>query len=175
MKPVCLTATRFNMKADVLRQSSDVNNPDDPEDFGHWEESQDPLTGDIIRVWVPDVPDDPETPEDETQYYTVDCMVRGIIEGGVRAAGTTEDWSDIYESIELIRMYFPANKIITKRDRVFNVRNRKGQILWKEEEYGATAGTYKSTVFEVLGVTPVIDPFGNHVENYALLERAEVQ
>ena len=165
------------MKADILRQQADVTNPVDPEDYGHWEESQDPLTGDIIRIWVPDVltPDDPSTPTtDETVYDFTPCLVRGIIEGGVRAAGTTEEWADIYTSVELVRMWFPANKIITKRDRVFNIRNNQNQILWREEETGS-AGIYKPTVFEVLGVTPVIDPYGNHVENYALLERAEIQ
>ncbi len=178
MKPVCIVATRFNMKADILRQSSvDDTDVSDPEDYGHWEESQDPLTGDIIRVWVPDeiTPDDPTTPEFDPVYDYTDCLVRGIIEGGVRAAGNTEDWADLYTSTEIVRMWFPANKIITKRDRVFNIRNAKNQILWKEEEIGAEAGIYRATIFEVLGVTPVIDPFGNHIENYALLERAEVQ
>lgn len=178
MKPICITSTRFNMKADILRQSTvDLDDVINPEDYGHWEESQDPLTGDIIRVWVPDeiIPDDPSTPEIETVYDFTDCLVRGIIEGGVRAAGTTEDWGDIYSSVELVRMWFPAKKIITKRDKVFNIRNSKNEILWKEEEMGASAGVYRATMFEVLGVTPVIDPFGNHIENYALLERSEVQ
>lgn len=167
----CITATRFNMYADVLHQggSAPIN-----DEYGQWVETQDPLTGDIIRVWEPATPDDPETPEDETQHYTVKCMVRGIIEGGVRAAGTTENWTDLYESVEMARMWFPANKIITKRDRIVNVRNRRGTVLWKEEESG-TPGNYQATVFEVLGVTPVIDPFGNHVENYALLERVQAQ
>jgi hypothetical protein len=71
-------------------------------------------------------------------------------------------------------MFFPAGYRITKRDRVTNIRNARGQIIWKEEEM-ENEGVYKSTTFDVLGVTPVLDPFGNHIENYALLERAEVQ
>lgn len=181
MKAQCLTGARFNLIADVLRQSGDATDSSDPTDFGHWEDNQDPLTGDIIRVWVPEVSDDPSTPDiDETQYYQIPCVVRGIIEGGVRAAGTTEDWSEIYKNVELARMFFPSNRILTKRDRVLNIRNKKGQVLWKEEELGDSTinddvVVYKSTVFEVLGVTPVIGPFGEHIENYALLERAEVQ
>lgn len=174
MKPVCLTSIRFNLLADVLRpgNAEDV----DPDQYGEYVQSQDPITGDIIYIWVPadDIPDDPNTPNNEASHSTIPCMVRGIIEGGVRAAGTTEHWSEIYKSIELVRMFFPANYRLTKRDRVMNIRNSKGQVIWKEEEMEG-AGIFKSTTFDVLGVTPVLDPFGNHVENYALLERSEIQ
>jgi hypothetical protein len=60
---------------------------------------------------------------------------------------------------------------LSKRDRITNVSNAKGEIIWKEEEIqGAPA-----TVFIVMGVTPVVDPFGNHIENTALIQRAQVQ
>jgi hypothetical protein len=166
------------MRADVLK-IKDYTNVNDPTEFGTWVESQDPITGDIVRVWEPEVSDNPFTPTvDETEYYTIPCLARGIIEGGVRAAGTTEDWADIYSSIELVRLFFPAGYILTRRDRVINIRSQNGQIIWKEEDYGESSpgsGIYQATVFDVLGVTPVIDPFGTHIENYALLERAEVQ
>lgn len=171
MKAVCLTTVRFNMVADILRQASNVDNPADPTEFGHWEDSQDPLTGDIIRIWVVD---NPNTPEVETTYETLRCMARGIISKGASALGNTQEWSEIYRDTELINLSFPSNKILTKRDRVLNIRNQWGQILWKEEETGVQ-GVYKATVFEVLGVTPIVGPFGEHIENYAMLERAEVQ
>lgn len=171
----CVTAIRFNLTADIMHQASVTDQPGDPTEYGEWVESQDPLTGDIVRVWVPATPDDPSTPDvNEMTYDKTKCLVRGIIVGGVRAAGTIENWDDIYKNTEMVNMWFPATKIITQRDRIFNIRNSKGQVMWKEEETGV-GGVFKSTVFDVLGVTPILDPFGNHIENYALLEKAEVQ
>jgi hypothetical protein len=178
MRPVCVTSARFNMRADILRLATNPNPSDDPEDYGEWVEYQDPITGDITRVWVPSQDDNPDTPDVDESFTaeSIPCIVRGIVEGGVRAAGTTEEWGEIYQSIELVRMHFPANVVLSKRDRIVNIRTARGQVIWKEEEAGAdTQGVYKATVFEVLGVTPILDPFGNHVESYALLERAEIQ
>lgn len=136
---------------------------------GHYEDKQDPITGEIERVWVvEDV--DPVTPG--VQEKRVKCIVRGILDGGIRVAGTTERITPqgIYENIDYVKMQFPANITITKRDRITNVTNRNGVVVWREEEFDN-----RPTVFDVLGVTPVLDPFGNHVENSALLQRADVQ
>lgn len=175
----CINSAKYNMTADVLRQGGGGSYPDpDDEDYGHWEEQQDPLTHEIVRVWVPAIvtPDDPSTPDiDESTYMSVKCQVRGIVDGGIRVAGTTERWGELYENVDYTKMHFPTNKIITKRDRITNVRNRKGQIIWRDEETNplATSG-WRSTVFDVLGVTPLVDPFGNHIENIALLEKAQL-
>jgi hypothetical protein len=172
MRPQCLMSARFNLTADILKQSMDAP-PNDPTQYGRWVEQQDPLTGDIIRIWVPFVPDNPNTPQDETVYESLPCIAKGIVEGGARNWGS-EEWSEMYRNTELVNMYFPSSHTLTKRDRVLNIRNQKGQVLWKEEETGKD-GVYKATVFEVLGVTPITDMFGNHIENFALLSRAEVQ
>ena len=172
----CLTSARFNMFADVLKQGQNAPPPDNPE-YGQWVEQQDPLTHEIIRVWQPFevTPDNPATPEDETSFLTVPCIARGIVDGGIRVAGTTERWGELYENVDYVRMVFPPNFVITKRDRITNIRNRKGQILWKDEETDPTATSgWRSTIFEVMGVTPVPDPWGNHIENVAMLSRAEV-
>lgn len=178
----CLTGARFNMVADILRQGQDGTLPDTDE-YGEWVNEQDPLTHEIIRVWVPIVtnPDDPSTPTiDEEILLSVPCMARGIVEGGIRVAGTTERFvgegqTALYESVDYIRLWFPANYVVTKRDRITNIRNRWGQILWKDEETDpdATAG-WRATEFEVLGVTPLPDYRGKLLENMALLQKAEV-
>lgn len=168
---VCLTSARFNMKADILRSdTTDNTNPDDP-DAGQWVTKHDPDSNEIIRVWVP--ADDPDTPEDESQgtLDTFRCEARGIIDGGIRVAGTTERFNNVYEGIDFVRISFPANVFMTRRDRVTNIRDKHGKVLWKEEERTDQA----ATIFSVVGVTPVIDPFGKHIENVALLERAEAQ
>jgi hypothetical protein len=128
---------------------------------------QDPETGEMIRVWTTDTSE-----AAGTQLRDIQCIARGILDGGIRVAGTTERFNPqgIIESVDYVKIQFPASEVISKRDRITNIRNRKGTVIWTEEEYNGAP-----TVFEVLGVTPVTDPFGNHVENSALLQRAEVQ
>jgi hypothetical protein len=151
------------MTATVLNQG-----PTAPDTGGHWVERQDPDTGEIERVWTND--DDVVTPG--VQQRIIPCIVRGVIDGGIRVAGTTERYTPagIYESVDYAKMSFPANIKLSKRDRITNVTNRKGEIIWREEEFDNSA-----TVFDVMGVTPIVDPFGVHIENLALLQRAEVQ
>lgn len=170
---VCLTSARFNMYATVLSQGDWI--PDDPLDptspIGHWENRQDPDTGEIIRVWVEEGEDiDPDTPG--VQSRKIPCIVRGIVDGGIRVAGTTERYTPggQYESADWAKMSYPSNITLSKRDRITNVTDRRGRVIWKEEEFSSAP-----TVWNVNGVTPIVDPFGIHIENMALLERAEVQ
>ncbi|QDF17228.1 hypothetical protein SEA_BIRCHLYN_52 [Streptomyces phage Birchlyn] len=160
----CLISSRFNMRATVLRQAG-TNPQENP--GGHWETVQDPDSGAIERVWVPD--EDSGTPGDQT--LVIKCMVRGVTNGGIRAAGTTQRFSEIYENVDWAIIQFPASVVLSKYDRVTNISNSKGQLIWREEEINQAP----ATVFQVMGSTPVIDPFGNHIENTALLQRAQVQ
>lgn len=159
------------MNATVLTQGGLIadTTKDNGTVIGHWENKQDPETGEIIRIWV--IEDaDPSAPG--VQEKQVKCIVRGILDGGIRVAGTTERFTPqgIIESVDYIKMQFPASVIITKRDRVTNISNRHGIIIWREEEHDNAP-----TVFDVLGVTPVTDPFGNLIEWSALLQRSEAQ
>lgn len=176
---LCLTSARYNMTALVLVPGADTdqNNDVTPTDnTGHYEYQQDPDSGAIVRVWVPDAPQpgDPAVPVDSgaAAGRRIPLMARGIIDGGIRVAGTTERYTPggVYENIDFVSIKFPADVVLTKRDRITDIRNAAGILLWKEEEFDDSA-----TVFDVLGVTPVTDPFGNYIENSALLQRAEVQ
>lgn len=165
---VCLTSARFDMQADIIRAAGtteDTNNP------GTWVTEQDPDSGEIIRVWKP--ADNPDTPTDESlgTQETFPCEARGIIDGGIRVAGTTERFGDMYQGVDYVRIAFPANVRISRRDRITNIRDKRGNVIWREEERVDNA----PTVFSVTGVAPVIAPFVGHVENVALLERIEGQ
>lgn len=163
---VCLTSARFNMKADILRSGTVSENTEIP---GEWVVEHDPDSNEIIRKWV-QVEDDPDTPEIEG-LESFRCIARGIVDGGIRVVGTTERFSELYEAVDYVRIWFPARTPITRRDRITNIRGPKGNILWTEEERTDRA----PTVFNVVGVTPLPDPFGNHTESMALLERVSTQ
>lgn len=168
---VCLTGARFNMSADILHQGYD-----DGVDFeitdtdGEWINQQDKYTGEIIRKWQPNV-EDPDTTEREATLETFACFARGIIDGGIRIVATTERFGEVYDNTDYVRIWFPGDVKISRRDRVTNIRNGDGEIIWRDYDVPGAP----PIVFSVNGVTPIIDPFGNHIENVCLLERAEIQ
>lgn len=164
---VCLTSARFNMKADILRSGTVTESETEP---GEWVISHDPDSNEIIRKWVPSETDDPDTPEVEG-LESFRCMARGIVGIGVGGAGTTEKFSEVYDSTDYVRIWFSSKVKINRNDRITNIRDRKGNIIWREEERTDDA----PTVFNVLGITPIPDPFGMHNESTALLERVEAQ
>jgi hypothetical protein len=187
----CLTGARFNMSATLLHQNEGVQYDDlstpggtiDIDDYGVWEDSQDPLTGDIIKVWKPYAPGegpvvpDPAEPGGVNYIGNIPCVARGIVDGGIRVAGTTERFGDTYENIDYVKMWVPANVLITKRDRIINIRDPKGRIIWVDEEFSDPFNLQppRATEFNVNGVTPLFNAFNTHTENFVLLERAEVR
>lgn len=175
-----LTGARFSMKATLLHQNDELPPNVDPiefEDYGTWTNQQDPLTGEIIRVWVPfpDKPDDPQTPVYDPYVNEIRCLARGIVDGGIRVAGTTERFGDTYENIDFVKLWVPSTVSISKRDRITNIKDRKGHIRWLDEEFYDPDGLLppKATVFNVNGVTPLFNAFNRMVEQFVLLERAE--
>jgi hypothetical protein len=163
------------MRATVLHQGQYIPDPVDPSNFGEFVEVQDPLTGEIVRVWkpFPVTPDDPATPDtNEETFEEIRCIARGIVDGGIRVAGTTERFGDMYENIDYVKMWTPANVRLTKRDRITNIRGVGGSY-WVDEEFTAIGEPPKATTFNVNGVTPLFDAFNRHVENFVLLERVD--
>lgn len=175
----CLTGARFTMNATLLHQNEDYvpEGEIDMEPYGEWVESQDPLTGEIVRIWQPyDDPLTPDVDEDVLKIGSIPCLARGIVDGGIRVAGTTERFGDTYENIDYVKLWVPPHVRISKRDRVTNIKDASGHIRWLDEEYSdpATAEIPRATVFNVNGVTPLFDAFNNLVEQFVLLERAMV-
>ena len=175
-----ITTHRFNMYATILSPGDPVVDPIDIDKYGEWVERQDPLTGEIVRVWVPyDDPIDPTDPNDPAVIIKnqVPCLVRGIVDGGIRVAGTTERFGDTYENMEYLKMWIPPSVKITKRDRVTNIRWKRNQsIIYTDDEFDDNdpETAPKATVFNVNGISQLYDAFNRPVESFILLERAEV-
>lgn len=170
----CLTGARFTMDAEVLRWSEITTGGDDDVTQGDWGTYQDPITGEILNDWVPGVPDNPATTTvvETRTLRTISCVARGIVDGGIRVAGTTERFGDTYENIDFVKMWVPASVRLSKRDRITNIRAKKGgRVIWVDEEYDDGS---RPTVFNVNGVTPLFDAFNNHVENFVLLEKVDL-
>lgn len=173
-------SAKYDQTATLLRQgyASDAPTTNDEETHGdlggHYEFSTHPITGEIIRVWREvTIPDDPETDFDERQVFEFKCQARPVITGGLNSQGTAERWTTkgSYENVDFVELFIPKGVIITKRDRVTNIKDSRGRVVWVEEEHGS----FEPTVFDVRGVAPSLDPFGSVVEYFALLERSEIQ
>lgn len=166
---LCLTSARFNMKADLLRQTDSTGEVID--DDGEWVLVTDPYSDEIIRKWQPN-----ENRGDENPFHAVlqsfPLMARSIIDGGIRLQGNNENWSPEYEKVGYLRIWFPASVEISERDRVTNIRDKNDKIIWTERQMPEQP---YPTVYEVTGITEIVDPFGNHIESMALLQRAERQ
>ena len=175
----CVTSSKYDQVATLLRQGyappSETQEEGSVE--GHYVYKQHPITGEVIREWVtiPLVPDNLDTPDinEAENVFTFKCQARGIITGGLNSQGTTERWTSkgTYENVDYIEMQVPKDVRITKRDRVTNITNSHGEVVWLEEEFGRNT----PTIFDVRGVTPSLDPFGFLVEWFVLLERSEIQ
>lgn len=183
----CVLGARLSMSALVLKslylddgnEEADTPAPAVADAIGHWEYTQDPDSGAIEKTWVTDVIDDPATPdvdESTTSYhFRSACEIRGIMDGGIRVAGSTQRFSEIYENVEWVKGTFPKTTDIAKGDRVTDIRNQKNELIWQNEENVFPGTAQGATVFVVMGVTPILDPFGNYVEQSVLMQRAEVQ
>lgn len=170
----CIFGARFTMSAEILRPDASPNvDPEDPGSGGTWTTNQDPISGQIVNVWVPGQVDDPNTIDinESAAHIIVPCMIRGFLNSGIRTAPSDERFGQEYINMEYIRMWIPAGVILTKRDRVTNIKDPQGNIVFYDEEY--EADPTRVTVFNVQGVTPRFDPFNRLMDQFILLEKTQ--
>ena len=164
------TTAKFSMRAEILKPGD--ADPGTPDEFGSWVKNQDPLTNQIIRVWVP-FPDNPSTPtiDESDRYGTIPCIARGTVDGGVRALGSAEVYGGEYDNSQYVKLWTPPSVQITLRDRVTNIRSKKtGHYLFVDEE---APGGPIATTYNVNAVVPLFGPFNKHHQNFVVLVRAE--
>lgn len=168
----CITGAKFTMQATLLRQTPDWEpSTTDPNFDGEWIDSQDPLSGEIVRVWIPveEIPDDPDTPEYDPSTQHIPCVARGYSTSNRFTSNRV--FGDDYKNIDVIRMWVPSWVHVTKNDRITNVRDKEGHVLWVEE---FMQDTPQAVTFNISGVVPQLGPFNNHTETFLILERVEV-
>lgn len=119
------------------------------------EEQQDPDTGLMKRNFM--------------YYKTLDCYARGIISQSVSRNLDKQSFGNQYSNEQYIEIR-TAEKL-TAREKVKNIRDSEGNTIWYEINYPDNT----PTVFEVIGTTPITDPFGNVVGYNSSLRRSENQ
>ena len=164
----CIFGTAYTMTATLLRQvASGVSSITE----GYYKIIQDPITGEIQRDWQPVDPNDPIP-----VVIDIPCVAEAIVVAGFRGAATIENWSNRYRYADWIKITYDPSYKITNRDRLTSIRTSStGVVIWQETEQSTANTNGPDSVFEVVGITPITDPFGRHIQNVALLQRAEVQ
>lgn len=134
---------------------------------GEWTTVQDPDSWEIISVWKP-----VDTDQDEAgiQHLVIPCEARTPISSGVGALGSFTDRGERIKHEEFIRVYYPKIYRLTINDRVSNIKDSAGTVVWVNEEYSGEADI-QATVFNVEGVTPIFDWNNELVEWSAVLKR----
>lgn len=119
-------------------------------------DKQDPDTGALIKEW----------------HYTktLPCSAKGVVSN---AASTRSADRQVINNRYQNEQYVEVRTVdkINIRHKITNIRNKRNQVIWTELNYP----TETPTVFEVFGVTPITDPFGEIIAYNTLLRRSENQ
>lgn len=119
-------------------------------------EQQDQDTGAIKREW---------------QYQrSLDCYAKGIISNSTTSRSSDKQiFNNKYVNEQIIQVR--TSERITMRDKITNIRDANGNVIWTELNYPSET----PTVFEIVGVTPITDPFGNTLGYNSSMRRSENQ
>ena len=119
-------------------------------------DAQNSETGAIMKEW---------------QYYkTIYCHAKGVISNSTTArTGDNQSFSNKYENEQVIQVR-TAEKL-TLREKITNITDKNNNVIWDELNFP----TNTPTVFEVIGTTPVTDPFGSVIAYNSVLKRSENQ
>ena len=117
---------------------------------------QDPDTGAIKREW--------------NYHRTVPCHAKGVISNSATTRSSDKQvFSNKYINDQVIQVRTMEKLVM--RDKITNVRDARDNIIWAEINFP----TETPTVFEVVGTTPITDPFGNVIGFNSSLKTSENQ
>ena len=119
-------------------------------------EIQDPETGAMLKGW--------------NYHRTLACHAKGIISNtATSGSGNKQVFSNKYMDDQVIQIR-TAEKL-TAREKVTNIRDADNNVIWQEINYPNDT----PTVFEIMGTTPMTDPFGRVIAYSSSLKRSENQ
>lgn len=140
-----------------------------PNQGAYYEFEQDPITGAFEREWE-------ESDPDSGSNETLEILCAAQVLTGAR---TQERFDEEYEYGQRLKLRYSPKQMLTVRDRVTKIRNLQDYVVWVELAGAVpqSPGIFvvKATVFEIDSIYPIVSPFGDHIENVAVLVRADVQ
>jgi hypothetical protein len=117
---------------------------------------QNPDTGAIVKEW--------------NYYKTIDCHAKGVITNSATTrSGDKQIFSNKYNNEQVIQVR--TSERLTAREKITNIRDSNEKTIWTELNYPSDT----PTVFEIIGTTPITDPFGQVLAYNSTLKRSENQ
>lgn len=119
-------------------------------------DTQNQDTGAIVKEW---------------QYYkTVDCHAKGVISNSATTRSSDKQiFNNKYINDQIIQIR--TDERLTVREKITNIRDSNNNYIWVELDFPSDT----PTVFEVMGTTPITDPFGRVIGYNSSLKRSENQ
>lgn len=101
---------------------------------------------------------------------TIDCHAKAFISNSSSSrTGDRQTFGNIYENTQMLEIR--THDKLTLRQKISNIRDASGNYIWTELNFPEDT----PTVFEVVGSTPVTDPFGNTLAFSTIVKRSENQ
>ena len=117
---------------------------------------QDPNTGAIKKEWI--------------FFKTINCHAKGVISNSATARGSdSQTFSNKYKNEQIVQIRTWDR--LTTREKITNIRDSENNVIWKELNFPSDS----PTVFEVIGTTPITDPFGKTMGFNSSVMRSENQ
>jgi len=119
-------------------------------------DEQDIDTGAIKKAWI--------------YQRTVDCHAKGVISNSATTRSSDKQvFDNRYKNDQQIQVRTVDR--LTAREKITNIRDQQDVPIWTEINFP----TETPTVFEVVGVTPITDPFGRTIGYNSAMRRSENQ
>lgn len=119
-------------------------------------DSQDENTGAIKKNWI--------------YYKTLDCHAKGVISNSATTRSSDQQvFGNRYINDQIVQIR--TSERLTIREKVSNIRDSNNNYIWTE----INLPNETPTVFEVVGTTPITDPFGNTLGYNTTVKRSENQ
>lgn len=84
--------------------------------------------------------------------------------------GSIERWEEEYMPIDWIK--FQTDVELSKRYRLYNIRDKRtGRHLWEDNE--GPREEWRPMWFDIVGVMPIVDPFGRLLEYDSLAKKVQ--
>lgn len=119
-------------------------------------DAQDPNTGAIKKEW----------------HYsdTLNCHAKGIVSNSASSRSADKQiMNNTYTNQQMIEIRTMTK--LNARYKITNIRNKNGVPIWTELNYPDET----PTVFEIIGITPIMDPFGSIIGYNSTAKRSENQ
>ena len=119
-------------------------------------DTQDINTGAILKEW--------------NYIESVDCYAKGIVSNSTSSRNSDrQTFDNRYKNEQMIQIR--TIKKLNIRHKITNIKNKNGTYVWTELDYPSET----PTVFEITGVTPITDPFGEVLAYNTIAVRSENQ